>query len=685
MWITTAVLLLFGSRFPAAVLADFAVHGKGFTPDHILRVTVAQMPSACETREDVIINGTSPGPLIRVPPGARTWIRVYNDMKDRNITMHWHGLTQRLAPFADGTPQATQWPIPPGHFFDYELAPEVHDAGTYFYHSHVDMQALSAAGPLIVEDCGPPPHQYDDERILHFQDYFNKSDHDMMKGLAASPFVWAGEVHGVILNGKGVAADQTAVAGLPGGVNGYFGSLRGRRPGFYGRVRYGPHDGHGSSAHLRDEYVDDDAAGTFGAAASGYGGAPHCWSDPFGNQIEITDACILPVIDVEPGKTYRFRFIGGTGLSFLTMAFEDHDDLTVIQVDGGEYNIPVTTDHLQLGGGQRFDILFKAKTVEELKANGNKETYFLQFEARDRPEAYRGYGVLRYNPDAPVPAAPLEPVLSLPINNTDWLEYALRPLYPEKNEAPSAEEVTRRLIVNSVQKEDNVTGHVLWEVAHLSYKDTTQTKPVLIDIYERGAAALPNYEAALANYGWDPATKTFPAKLGEVIEIVFQNTGSQFPPIQGLVESHPFHAHGRHYYDIGSGPGPYDADANNAKLAELGFKSVKRDTTMLLQHRNWVAPGEITGWRGWRMRMTEPGVWMIHCHILAHMMMGMQTVWVVGDADDIIKIPLHLSKEYFTYGGSVYGNVTHDPGVYEYFDDMKKCRPGEDYYGHGLY
>lgn len=86
MRITTA-FLLFGSWPLATVLAGFAVHGKGFTPDHILRVTVAQIPSACETREDVIINGTSPGPLIRVPPGARTWVRVYNDMKDRNLTM----------------------------------------------------------------------------------------------------------------------------------------------------------------------------------------------------------------------------------------------------------------------------------------------------------------------------------------------------------------------------------------------------------------------------------------------------------------------------------------------------------------------------------------------------------------------------------------------------------------------
>ncbi|KXX78808.1 hypothetical protein MMYC01_200954 [Madurella mycetomatis] len=115
----------------------------------------------------------------------------------------------------------------------------------------------------------------------------------------------------------------------------------------------------------------------------------------------------------------------------------------------------------------------------------------------------------------------------------------------------------RHICPASSENVDNATSYVTWEVAHLPYKGSSQPKPVLIDIYERGAAALPNYEAVLANNGWDPATKTFPAKLGEVIEIVFQITGS-------------------------GGPSSYDADANNAKLAELGFKSVKCDTTMLL-------------------------------------------------------------------------------------------------------
>lgn len=42
----------------------------------------------------------------------------------------------------------------------------------------------------------------------------------------------------------------------------------------------------------------------------------------------------LSVIDVEPGKTYRLQFIGGTTLTVSSFAIEDHDVLTVIEADG---------------------------------------------------------------------------------------------------------------------------------------------------------------------------------------------------------------------------------------------------------------------------------------------------------------------------------------------------------------
>jgi hypothetical protein len=45
---------------------------------------------------------------------------------------------------------------------DYEACPELDDAGTYSYHSHVDFQAISASGPLIMKNCDATPYSCDE-------------------------------------------------------------------------------------------------------------------------------------------------------------------------------------------------------------------------------------------------------------------------------------------------------------------------------------------------------------------------------------------------------------------------------------------------------------------------------------------------------------------------------------------
>ena len=117
---------------------------------------------------------------------------------------HWHGLTQRTSPFSDGTPLASQWPIPPHHYFDYEFQLFPGDAGTYFYHSHVGFGAVTAFGALIVEEpLGvPPPYTYDDEKVFLISDSFHLNDSFIEQGLLANPFQWSGEIDNIQLNGK---------------------------------------------------------------------------------------------------------------------------------------------------------------------------------------------------------------------------------------------------------------------------------------------------------------------------------------------------------------------------------------------------------------------------------------------------------------------------------------------------
>ncbi|KXT00877.1 hypothetical protein AC578_973 [Pseudocercospora eumusae] len=570
-------------------------HGPDFQPDFILRITEANIPVACQNRTSVLVNGTSPGPPIRLQPGRRSWIRVYNDMEHANTTMHWHGLSQRMAPFSDGTPTASQWPIPAKHFFDYEVYPTRNESGTYFYHSHVGFQAISAAGPLIIEDvaeCHPYENQYDEERIIFITDYYNQTDEKVEFGLRNTTFKWPGEVNAVLINGVGVANGEKA--------------------------------GEGN--------------------------------------------CKLPVIDVDPGKTFRMRFIGGTAISLVQFAIEGHNNWTIIEADGSytkPYTLPEPMNFMQLSSGQRFDTLFKTKTQAEL--NG-KTDYLIQFETKDRPAIYHGYGVLRYSRAKPtITTPPSKPPMTLSNRTYDWLEYALEPFHP--NDFPLAHEVTRRLTIDNRQLPS--LAQIIWQANGLNWTDIDSSpypaeEPYLTHIYKTGPAGMPNYTAALANQGWDPQSLVFPAKLGEVLEIIWVNTGSLVKNGGGQ-DYHPFHAHGAHFYDIGSGNGSYDAFANEIKLAN--YTPVLRDTTNLYRYAEKTAPGERLGWRGWRLRVTDPGVWMMHCHILAHMLMGMQSVWVMGEWAEVTRIPLFDAQSYLMFGGSAFGNETFSPWVNHYFED----------------
>lgn len=68
-------------------MAYLVQHDDSFQPDHILRVSARDYAQACNTRYSVLVNGTSPGPELRLKEGQVNWIRVYNDLKDENTTI----------------------------------------------------------------------------------------------------------------------------------------------------------------------------------------------------------------------------------------------------------------------------------------------------------------------------------------------------------------------------------------------------------------------------------------------------------------------------------------------------------------------------------------------------------------------------------------------------------------------
>jgi manganese oxidase len=82
-------------------------------------------------------NGSAPGPTIQVNQGDRVRIIVDNHLPEPT-SMHWHGF--EIPVEMDGAPGSGQDPIPRGGRFVYEFT--LHQAGTFFYHSHMAMQEM---------------------------------------------------------------------------------------------------------------------------------------------------------------------------------------------------------------------------------------------------------------------------------------------------------------------------------------------------------------------------------------------------------------------------------------------------------------------------------------------------------------------------------------------------------------
>ena len=94
-------------------------------------------------------NNQLPGPVILANKGDTVSVKLKNNLSEPTI-IHWHGI--RLPAPMDGT-DAVQKPVQPGEEFEYRFI--VPDAGTFWYHSHVNETAQMERGmygALIVKD-----------------------------------------------------------------------------------------------------------------------------------------------------------------------------------------------------------------------------------------------------------------------------------------------------------------------------------------------------------------------------------------------------------------------------------------------------------------------------------------------------------------------------------------------------
>jgi FtsP/CotA-like multicopper oxidase with cupredoxin domain len=133
-----------------AVGSEVIDHADGEEAD--LRIAPVTKRIGDATVRMLAYNGSIPGPTLRVREGSELVVIVANEA-DLEATVHWHGL--RLDNRYDGTHE-TQAPIPAGGTFTYRI--EFPDPGVYWYHPHIREdygQEMGLYGNILVVPADP--------------------------------------------------------------------------------------------------------------------------------------------------------------------------------------------------------------------------------------------------------------------------------------------------------------------------------------------------------------------------------------------------------------------------------------------------------------------------------------------------------------------------------------------------
>ncbi|MBA4764960.1 MAG: multicopper oxidase domain-containing protein [Erythrobacter sp.] len=245
----------------------------------------------------VAVNGTVPGPLVRLREGQTARLHVTNNL-DEDSSIHWHGL---LLPFQfDGVPGVSFPGIRPGERFTYEFP--VRQSGTYWWHSHSGLQEQAGHyGPIIVESANPDP-RYDRDYVVLLSEFTPMHPHEIMRKLKVGEHYFQRDM-------------LTATEG----------EMSGEMRRMWGKMRMNPRD------------ISDVTGSTYTFLINGHG--------PQDN-LQLA---------FQPGERVRLRVINGSAMTFFNLRIPGVP-MTVIQADGQDVD-EVEVDEFQIGVAETYDVI----------------------------------------------------------------------------------------------------------------------------------------------------------------------------------------------------------------------------------------------------------------------------------------------------------------------------------------
>ena len=546
----------------------------------------------------IAVNGSVPGPLIRLREGQNVRLNVTNHL-DADTSIHWHGL---LLPFQmDGVPGISFPGIKPHETFVYEFP--VRQAGTYWYHSHSGLQEQSGHyGPMIIDPAGAEPADYDRDYILLLSDFTTHDPHFIMNRLRTG--------EGYFNRQQNTWTDDYPMSGEE------------RR--MWAQMRMMPTD------------IMDIGSPTYTFLANGRG--------PTEGMEYLFRA----------GERIRLRIINGSAQSFFNVRIPGLP-MTVIAADGQNVR-PVEVDEFQIGTAETYDVIVTAGDAEAYSIVGESmdRSGMALATLASRPGARAAVPALRDPPLLTMGdmgmnhgsegmdhsgmdhGEPGDGAAAGGVAGAAAMDHSAMGHAPPASPAPEADDAMAGMAMGGMSMEgmnmrdtsllppdvavgpgiDGVSmapvdkmgdpGLGLRDVPHrvLNYRMLSALEPNIVSREPSRLLEL-HLTGNMERYMWSFDGRMYSAVSDVPIRFAW-NERVRVKLINNTMMAHPIHLHGM-FFELVNGESAAHQPRKNVVIVQPGA-SAQFDLTA-----------------------NEPGDWAFHCHLMYHMHGGMmQTVTVVG-------------------------------------------------------